>query len=346
MFSIRTCKWKVNILRSIVITAAGGPEVLQLQTRSKPLYSAEQILVAIKATAINRADTLQRKGKYPAPADVVQDVLGLEYAGVVEAVGANVNVGDFKAGDRVFGLAPAGTYQEYIAVEASTVMHIPASLSYIEAAAVPEAYITAYDAICLQAELKAHETLLVSAAASGVGIAAAQIAKAMNVKVIGTVRQQAKAERIKALFDHVLTIEGGQFADAVNAIGSNSGVDVVLELVGGNYVEEDLKCVRRLGRIMVVGLLAGAKCELNLAALLTKRITVRGTSLRSRSNDEKAKVTRAFEANILPYFVSGLIKPIIEKVFPLEEAAAAHTLMEADQNIGKIVLNLELNSNG
>ncbi|MBP6743828.1 NAD(P)H-quinone oxidoreductase [bacterium] len=327
-------------MRAIVITAAGGPEVLQLQERSRPDCTANQVLVAIKATAINRADTLQRKGKYPAPADVVQDVLGLEYAGVVEAVGAAVQ--GFKSGDRVFGLAPAGTYQEYLAVESSTVMHLPSNISYVEGAAIPEAYITAYDAICLQADLKAQETLLVSAAASGVGIAAAQIAKAMNVRVLGTVRQQAKAERIKALFDQVLTIEGGQFANAVNSICPN-GADVVLELVGGNYVEEDLKCIARLGRIMVVGLLAGAKCELNLAALLTKRVTLRGTSLRSRSNDEKAKVTRAFEENILPYFVSGAIKPIIEKVFPLELAAEAHALMEADQNIGKIVLNLELN---
>ncbi len=327
-------------MRAIVITAAGGPEVLQLQERSRPDCTANQVLVAIKATAINRADTLQRKGKYPAPADVVQDVLGLEYAGVVEAVGAAVQ--GFKSGDRVFGLAPAGTYQEYLAVESSTVMHLPSNISYVEGAAIPEAYITAYDAICLQADLKAQETLLVSAAASGVGIAAAQIAKAMNVRVLGTVRQQAKEERIKALFDQVLTIEGGQFANAVNSICPN-GADVVLELVGGNYVEEDLKCVARLGRIMVVGLLAGAKCELNLAALLTKRVTLRGTSLRSRSNDEKAKVTRAFEENILPYFVSGAIKPIIEKVFPLELAAEAHALMEADQNIGKIVLNLELN---
>lgn len=329
------------------MTRAGGPEVLQLQRRSKPLCAESQILVAIKATAINRADTLQRKGKYPAPVDVVQDVLGLEYAGVVELVGGNVD--GFKSGDRVFGLAPAGTYQDYIAVEGSTVMHLPSNISYVEGAAIPEAYITAYDAICLQADLKADETLLVSAAASGVGIAAAQIAKALKVKAIGTVRQKAKAERIKHLFDHVLTIEGGQFADAVNAI-SPSGINVALELVGGNYVEEDLKCVGRLGRIMLVGLLAGAKCELNLAALLTKRITLRGTSLRSRTVDEKANVTRAFEANILPHFVSGAIKPIIEKVFPLEEAAAAHALMEADQNIGKIVLNLELdlelNSNG
>jgi NADPH2:quinone reductase len=329
-------------LRAIIITAEGGPEVLQLQRRSKPFCTESQILVAIKATAINRADTLQRKGKYPAPVDVVQDVLGLEYAGVVESVGASVQ--GFKSGDRVFGLAPAGTYQEYIAVESSAVMHLPSNISYVDAAAIPEAYITAYDAICLQADLKADETLLVSAGASGVGIAAAQIAKAMNVKVIGTVRQQAKAERIMTLFDHVLTIEGGQFASAVNAI-SPSGVDVVLELVGGNYVEEDLKCVARLGRIMVVGLLAGAKCELNLAALLTKRVTLRGTSLRSRSNDEKTKVTRAFERNILPYFVSGAIKPIIEKVYPLEHAAAAHSLMEADQNIGKLVLDLELHAN-
>ena len=331
-------------MRAIVVSEPGGPEVLQLQTRSRPDCLASEILVAIKATAINRADTLQRKGKYPAPAGVVQDVLGLEYAGVVEAVGTAVS--GFKSGDRVFGLAPAGTYQEYLAVESATAMFIPSNLSYVEAAAIPEAYITAYDAICLQAALAGHETLLVSAAASGVGIAAAQIAKAMSVKVIGTVRQAAKDERIKDLFDHVLTIEGGQFADAVGAIEANPSVDVVLELVGGNYVEEDLKCVRRLGRIIVVGLLAGAKCELNLAALLTKRITIKGTSLRSRTNEEKAKVTREFEANIVPLIASGVIKPIIEQVFPLEQAAAAHSLMEADQNIGKIVLDLELKNNG
>lgn len=327
-------------MQSMVITASGGPEVLKMESRSKPEISSSEILVKIKATAVNRADVLQRKGHYPAPPGVPHDVPGLEYAGVVEAVGGSVS--EFKAGDRVFGLAAGGTYQEYIAVESAVVMRVPEHLSWVEAAAIPEAYITAFDAISLQADLSAGEILLVSAAASGVGIAAAQIARALKAKAIGTVRKASKVEKLKQYFDHVLTVDG-QFAHSVNELtggAEEGGANVVLELVGGRYVEEDLKCTRRKGRIMVVGLLAGRECNFNLGLLLSKRIMVKGTTLRARSIDEKASVTRAFESKILPFFASGMLKPEIEKVFSLADAAAAHKLMEEDLNFGKIVLEV------
>lgn len=323
-------------MRSIVITAAGGAEVLQAQSRPEPECGAGEILVRIKATAVNRADVLQRKGNYPAPPGASPDVPGLEYAGIVKALAADVI--NFKVGDRVFGLAPGGTYQEYLAVHASTAMHLPAELSWTDGAAIPEAFITAYDAVCLQANLKSGENLLVSAAASGVGIAAAQIARALGARTIGTVRQQTKIDSLKKYFDHVICVQDGQFADQVNALCQ--GADVVLELVGGDYVSEDLKCTRSLGRIMVVGLLAGAKCNFNLGALLAKRLTLKGTTLRARSIVEKSQVTALFASEILPLFSQGKLRPVIEKIFPIDEAAAAHKMMEADMNFGKIVLDL------
>ncbi len=324
-------------MRSIVITAAGGPDVLQLQSRSKPICKDSEILVKIKATAVNRADVLQRKGNYPAPVGASPDVPGLEYAGVVEEVGSEV-IG-FKIGDRVFGLAAGGTYQDYLALESATVMHLPETLGWLEAAAIPEAFITAYDAAFLQAQLKEKEYLLVSAAASGVGIAAAQMARAFGAISIGTVRQASKVEELKKYFDHVICVQNGQFAEPVNQI-TDGGVNVVLELVGGDYLAEDLKCTRSKGRIMVVGLLAGAKCNFNLGALLSKRLTVRGTTLRGRSTEEKSEVTRAFEENFLPLFNAGKLKAVVDKVFALSDASEAHKMMEANQNFGKIVLDL------
>ncbi len=329
-------------MRSIVITAAGGPEVLQLQSRSKPNCKDSEILVRIKATAVNRADVLQRKGNYPPPTGASPDVPGLEYAGVVEAIGARAD--GFKIGDRVFSLAAGGTYQDFLAVESATVMHLPESLQWLEAAAIPEAFITAYDAAFLQAQLKENEYLLVSAAASGVGIAAAQMARAHGAVSIGTVRQASKVEELKKYFDHVLCVGDGLFADAVNQI-SGGGVNVVLELVGGDYVAEDLKCTRSRGRIMVVGLLAGAKCNFNLSALLSKRLTVKGTTLRGRSTEEKSEVTKAFASKILPLFSEGKLKAVVDKVFALSDAAEAHKMMEENQNFGKIVLDLAPSGN-
>ncbi len=324
-------------MRSIVITAPGEPDVLQLQSRSKPVCAHSEILVRIRATAVNRADVLQRKGNYPPPAGASPDVPGLEYAGIVEAVGAQVT--DFKAGDRVFGLAAGGTYQDYLGVESATAMHIPAELSWLEAAAIPEAFITAYDAAFLQAQLKEKEYFLVSAAGSGVGIAAAQMARALGVISIGTVRQASKVEELKKYFDHVICVQNAQFESAVNEI-SGGGVDVVLELVGGDYVAEDLKCTRSKGRIMVVGLLAGAKCNFSLGTLLSKRLTVKGTTLRGRSTEEKSQVTKEFESQIMPLFSQGKLKAVVDKVFALNDAAAAHKMMEANENFGKIVLDL------
>ncbi len=324
------------ILRAIVITSHGGPEVLALQERERPAFGAAEILVEVKATAINRADVIQRKGFYPAPPGCVADVPGLEYAGVVAQVGDDVT--RFKIGDKVMGLMPGGTYQDFIAAHQSTVISVPPSLSLVEAAAIPEAFITAFDAAFLQANLKEGETLLVTAAASGVGLAAAQLANAFGCKSIGTVRQESKAAALKNYFDHVIVSPAADYADKVISYG---GADVVLDLVGGDYVEENIKSANKHGRIMVVGLLAGSKCNISLNLLLAKRISIKGTTLRARPLEEKAEISRAFAERVLPYFVSGRLKPVIDQVFSLEQAAAAHQLMEENKNFGKIVLDLE-----
>lgn len=325
-------------MRAIVITAPGGPDVLTLTERDKPVCGEGELLVKVKATAVNRADVIQRKGNYPAPPGCVPDVPGLEYAGVIEAVGEGVD--NYKVGDRVMGLMPGGTYQDYLVTDQSTAIAIPEQFSYQEAAAIPEAFVTAFDAAFLQAGLKSGETMLVTAAASGVGIAAGQLARAFGCRSIGTIRQKSKATKLKSYFDHVIVAKEAEFAFEVTALG---GSDVVLDLVGGDYVEENLQCINRHGRIMVVGLLAGSKGNISLNLLLSKRVSIKGTTLRARPLEEKAKITRAFIDQVLPHFQNGNLKPEIDQVFPIEKAAEAHIFMEENKNFGKIVLTLEDN---
>lgn len=321
-------------MRAVVITSHGGPEVLVVQERAQPQFGDDEVLIEVKAVGVNRADIIQRKGFYPAPPGVSPDVPGLEYAGIVAGAGKNV---DLSTGMRVMGLMGGGTYQDFICVNKALVMPIPQGLDCVAAAALPEAFVTAYDAAFLQAELRKGETLVVTAAASGVGVAAGQLAKVFGCRSIGTVRQQEKAERLKQYFDHVFLVEGADFADKITALG---GSDVVLDLVGGDYVEENLKAINKQGRIMVVGLLAGAKCQVSLNLLLAKRATIKGTTLRARSLQEKAAVTRAFIENVLPHFESGLLKPEVDSVFALEEAHRAHQFLEDNKNFGKVVLDL------
>ncbi|OPZ84995.1 MAG: Quinone oxidoreductase 1 [bacterium ADurb.Bin425] len=325
-------------MRSIVITAAGGPEVLQLQTRSKPLYSAEQILVAIKATAINRADTLQRKGKYPAPADVVQDVLGLEYAGEVEAVGDSVS--KFKKGDRVFGLVGGGSYQEYLLVHAETAMPIPKDISFAHAAAYPEAFVTAFDAMVLQGKLKPGMKVLISAVGSGVGLAAAQIAKLYRAQALGTSRTQDKLDRAKALIGEGFTaLKCDKDASFSRQVKESFGdIDLFVELVGGKYVEEDIKCAAAKATIMLIGLLGGTLTELSLNLILMKRLKLIGTSMRSRTLEEKIALTKRFESELLPFIASQELQANLDCTMPFEQIVQAHKMMEADANFGKIVM--------
>jgi len=323
-------------MRAIAIQRPGGPEVLTLVERPLPEPSRGEVRVRVRATAVNRADLLQRMGAYPAPPDAPPDIPGLELAGEVDAVGPDVY--RLAVGDRVFGLVGGGAYAEAVVTHERALARIPERLSFEQAAAIPEAFITAHDAIVGQAGLAGGECLLVHAVGSGVGTAAVQLGHALGAFVIGTARTADKLERARPLgLDAGVVPEGGRFADAVRKIAEPA---VVLELVGGGYVAEDLRCIRPLGRIVVVGLMAGARHEVDLGLLLTRRARLFGTVLRSRPLEEKLAVMRAFEDQVVPLVARGKLVPVIDTVLPLDDAARAHERMASNAGFGKIVLRV------
>lgn len=318
-------------MKAIVITRFGGPEVLEVRDVPSPTPGRGEVRVRVRATAVNRADLLQRMGAYPAPPDAPQDVPGLEYAGEIDALGEGVT--GWRLGDRVFGLCGGGSYAEHLVAPARALARIPDPLSFTDAAAVPEAFITAWDAMVTQAHLAAGETVLVSAVGSGVGCAAVQLARAIGARSVGTARTADKLERARALgLDLGVVPESGRFATHVGA------PDVILELVGGGYLAEDLACIAPRGRLVLVGLMAGARAELDLGLVLRKRVALIGTVLRSRPLEEKIAAMQAFARHVVPLLSRGLVAPTVDRVQPLEEAAAAHAYVASNQSFGKVVL--------
>jgi putative PIG3 family NAD(P)H quinone oxidoreductase len=326
-------------MKAIVIERPGGPEVLAWREVPTPEPGRGEVRVRVRATAVNRADLLQRMGLYPPPPDAPQQIPGLEFAGEVDAVGPGVS--RWAVGDRVFGLVGGGSYAEQLVTHADCVARMPDGLSFTDAAAVPEAFITAWDAMVTQAGLGAGETVLVQAVGSGVGTAAVQIARALSARPLGTARTAAKLARAAKLgMDRGFTVDKGKFADDVLRATGGRGVDVVLELVGGGYVAEDLICAAPQARIVVVGLMAGIRTEIGLDLILTKRLTVRGTQLRTRPLGEKIEVTETFARHVVPLVGDGVLKPVVERVLPIAEAAAAHQAMATNEGFGKLVLEV------
>lgn len=323
-------------MRAIVIGKFGGPEVLELRDVPAPTPERGEVRVRIHATAVNRADLMQRMGHYPAPPDAPQDIPGLEFAGVVDALGSGVT--ELAVGDRVFGLAGGGAYAEQIVVHARTMAKMPDGMSFTDAAAIPEAFITAWDAMITQAGLGSGETVLIHAVGSGVGTAAVQIARAIGARSIGTARTGDKIApaRQLGLDEGVVPVEG-KFAAQVDALG---GAHVVLELVGGPYVAEDIACLLPRGRLVLVGLLAGRSVEADLGTLLRKRLTVVGTMLRARPLEEKIAVAQTFARHVVPLFARGSLRPVVERVMPLAQAAEAHRAVAANEGFGKFVLQV------
>jgi NADPH2:quinone reductase len=323
-------------MKAVVIREPGGVEVLELRDVLAPEPTRGEVRVRIRATAVNRADLLQRMGAYPAPPGSPKDIPGLEFAGEVDALGEGVF--DLAVGDRVFGLAGGGTYAEKIVVPARTVARMPSGRSFMDGAAIPEAFLTAYDALVAQGGLRSGERVLVSAVGSGVGTAAVQIARALGARPFGTARSRDKIESAKklGLIDGVVP-EGGRFAEALSQHGP---FDVIIELVGGAYVAEDLACVATRGRIVVVGLMAGTQVDLNLGSLLMKRVTIVGTTLRARPLEEKIAVARMLERNLAPLFEEGKLRPVVDRILPLAQAREAHTAMASNETFGKIVLEV------
>ena len=321
-------------MKAIVISRFGGPEVLELREVEAPQAGRGEVRVRVRATAVNRADLLQRMGAYPAPADAPADIPGMEFAGEIAEVGPGVS--DCKLGDRVFGLAGGGAYAEQIVVHARTVAQMPPGLSFSAGAAVPEAFITAWDAAVTQAGLRAGETVLIHAVGSGVGTAAVQLARAIGARSIGTARTADKGAAARALgLDVFVTAAEGKFAQAVR---QTRPADVILELVGGAYLAEDLLCAAPRARIVLIGLMAGARAELDLGLILRQRLQIVGTVLRARPLEQKIAAVQEFARHVVPLLETGAVKPVVDRVLPLAAAAEAHRYVASNAGFGKVVL--------
>lgn len=326
-------------MRAVLITRPGGVDVLEMGDVATPHTGPNQILVRVHATAVNRADIMQRRGNYPAPAGVHPDIPGLEYAG--EVVDASNGDGRWAIGDRVMGLVSGASYAEYIVTHEDEALPVPASLSYAEAAAVPEAFLTAHDALSARLGMREDETILIHAVASGVGTAASQLAKRMGCRVFGTARSAWKLERVREYgVDVAIDVAAQNFVDVVKAETNGHGVDAIADLVGGSYLTPNVQALAQLGRIVVIGLVAGARSELDMRLLLNKRATIVGTVLRARSPGEKIEVARAFMRDCADWLESGAVRPVIDQVLPMSEVREAHRIVEANENVGKVVLEI------
>lgn len=323
-------------MRAVVIREPGGPEVLEVRELPAPEPASDEVVVRVEAVGVNRADLLQRRGRYPAPPGYPSDIPGLEVAGVVEAVGTGV--GDRAEGDRVMGVVAGGGYAERVAVPASTLVPVPDAVDLVSAAAIPEVFMTAFDAVFLQEGLGAGETLLVHAAGSGVGTAAIQLARRAGARTLGTSRTPEKLERALELGLDVAIAGDDEWPEAVLEATDGKGVDVILDLVGGPYLAGNQKVLASRGRHIVVGVTAGATAEIDLRLLMGRRGSIRGTVLRARAVEEKALLARSFEEQVLPGFADGTLSPVIDRTFPAAGAAEAHRYMEANESFGKILL--------
>jgi len=323
-------------MRAVVIPEFGGPEVLELREVERPTPGPEQVLVRMRSSGLNRADLIQRMGKYPAPPGSPQDIPGLEFAGIVEEVGPGAF--HWSPGDAVMGIVGGGGYGEYLVTHERPVVPVPRGLSPEDAGAIPEVVMTAFDAIQLQMGLAEAETILIHAVGSGVGTAAVQLAWALGARTIGTARTPEKLDNAKALGLDVGIVGDERWPEAVLEATDGEGVDVILDLVGGPYLAGNQRVMSPGARQIVVGVPGGPKAEIDLRALMGKRASITGTVLRARPLDEKVSLALAFEAEVIPLFEKGVIRPVIDRTFPPEEAADAHRWMEENRNFGKILL--------
>ncbi|CAN5650793.1 NAD(P)H-quinone oxidoreductase [soil metagenome] len=332
-------------MKAVYVKEFGGAEnweIREVENLSKPKEA--EVLIRVKTSALNRADILQREGFYPAPKGFPEKILGLEFAGEVAEIGESVT--SFKIGDRVFGITAGGAQAEFLLTDESLLARIPDNLNFIEAATIPEAFITAHDAIFTQGNLRESETLLVHAVGSGVGLAALQLAKAKNIKTFGTSRTADKLEKCNEFgldLGIVTTSESAKensnaFAEIVRYKNDGKGVDVILDLVGAKYFAANLESLALKGRLILVGLTSGRTAEFNLGMALAKRAKIIGTVLRSRPTEEKAEATQAFIRDVLPLVAEGKIKLNLDKVFQVEDIREAHEYLESNASFGKVVL--------
>ncbi|KAK0579430.1 hypothetical protein LWI29_026302 [Acer saccharum] len=323
-------------MKAIVITTPGGPEVLKLQEVEDPQIKDDEVLIKVEATALNRADTLQRKGSYPPPKDA-SPYPGLECSGTVVSVGKHVS--RWKVGDQVCALLSGGGYAEKVAVPAGQILPVPPSVSLKDAAAFPEVACTVWSTVFMTSHLSAGETFLVHGGSSGIGTFAIQIAKCRGVRVFATAGSDEKLAFCKKLgADVCINYKTEDFVARVKEETGGKGVNVILDCVGAPYFQQNLDSLDFDGRLFIIGTQGGAKTELNIGSLFARRLTVQAAGLRSRSLENKAEIVSEVEKYVWPAITAGEVKPVIHKYFPLSEAAEAHQLMESSQHIGKIML--------
>lgn len=325
-------------MKAVIIEKFGGPENLKIGDWEKPQAKEHEILVKVHATALNRADTLQRKGMYPVPKGVTP-ILGLELAGEVVEVGSKVK--DWNIGDKVFGLISGGGYAEYAVTHEKMAMKIPEGWSYQEAAAIPEVFLTAFQAMKWLANIQSGESLLVHAGASGVGTAAIQLAKTMNITTFVT----ASAEKHQICLDlgaeKAIDYKNQDFEKEILNLTDKAGVDVIIDFIAAPYFNQNLNILKLDGRMVMLALLGGVNVEINLLSILRKRLSILGSTLRSRTLDYQMQLTAEFQDYAFPFFEKKELKPVIDSVFNWEKVADAHRYMESNQNKGKIILEIE-----
>ncbi|SIO44092.1 putative NAD(P)H quinone oxidoreductase, PIG3 family [Singulisphaera sp. GP187] len=327
-------------MKAIVITKLGGAEALEVAEVETPEPCGDQVRIRVRAAGLNRADLMQARGSYPAPPGVPADIPGLEYAGEVDELGPNV-VGPLKVGDRVFGIVGGGGQAEYVLSHERMVVPIPANLDFVQAAAVPEVFMTAHDALETQGGVKPGERVLIHAVGSGVGSAAVQLAHAMGCIVLGTSRTADKLAQAKALgLDFGIHSNSEDLADAVSRHTRGQGVNLVIDLLGAAVLADNVASLATCGRLIVVGLLGGGSASIDLTTLLRKRIRLIATTLRARPLEEKILVTRGFADRVVPWLERGLIRPIVDRVFDLDDVRAAQTRLESNHGFGKVILRL------
>jgi len=329
-------------MRAAWISKPGGPEVIEMRDVGKPSPAPEQVLVRVRASALNRADLLQRQGKYPPPPGFPAEIPGIEFAGEVAETGSAVRA--WKTGQRVFGLIGGGGHAEYVVIHERLVAEIPANLDWAQAAAIPEAFITAHDALWTQARLRPSETVLIDAVGSGVGLAAVQLVRAISAVPFGTSRTADKIERAKPLGLEAGVVIHENVNDLIAAAESwtgKKGINVMLDLVGGPYTLAGQKLLGNKGRMLLVGTMAGAACELDSRQVMSKRLEIRGTVLRARSLEEKIQVTQAFAAEVVPLLAQGKLVANVDSSFRLDEMVKAHSRLDSNETFGKVVVMME-----
>jgi NADPH:quinone reductase len=327
-------------MRAIVIAGKGGAEVLEVRDVPTPDPWGEQVRVRVRACALNRADLMQARGMYPAPPGAPTDIPGLEYAGEVDALGPDVT-GPLKVGARVFGIVGGGGQAEYVLTHERMAVPIPSNLDFVEAAAVPEAFITAHDALLTQGRLDPGGRVLIHAAGSGVGTAAVQISRAMGCTVFGTSRTAAKLDRAHDLgLDHGINTTVDDFAAVIRSRTDGAGVDVVIDLLGGPALAGNMAALTARGRLVLVGLLGGSSAPFDLNLMLRKRLTIVGTTLRARPIEEKLAASRRFAEQVLPWLARGIVRPVIDSAFAFDDVREAQARMESNEVFGKVVLRL------